>query len=82
VSAALRILGAPAALYALHRLALWLESRGWLYYVHTSRRSRIWLSLAAAFDPNARRILEIHEAKSLEQDESGDDPPFKLGSRH
>ena len=80
MSAAVWLLAACAALYALHRLALGLESRGWLYYVHPSRRGRMWLSLAAAFDPNARRILEIHAAQRLEQDESGDDPPFKLGA--
>jgi len=80
VNAVLWVGAALAGLWALHRLALWLESRGWLYYIHTSRRSRMWLSLAAALDPNARRILEIHEAQRLEQDESGDDPPWKLRS--
>ena len=25
---------ALVALYGLHRLALWLEARGWLYYIH------------------------------------------------
>ncbi len=48
-------LGAAAAPYASHRLALWLEGRGWLYYVHNRRRGRVWLAFAAAFDPNARR---------------------------
>ena len=71
-------LAAAAALYALHRGALWLESRGWLYYSHTRRRGRVWLALAAAFDPNARKIQEVQEARRLEQDESGDDPPWKL----
>ena len=40
-------LGAATALYALHRLELWLEGRGWLYYIHTRRRGRLWLALAA-----------------------------------
>jgi thiosulfate reductase cytochrome b subunit len=66
------VLGA-AALYALHRLALWLDDRGWLYYRRSSRQRRHWrLRLAAALDPNARRILELHENVRLEEDEDGD----------
>jgi hypothetical protein len=70
-----------AALYALHRLALWLEARGWLYYTQASRKTRTSLSFFAAFDPNVRRIQELQEREQSEQDEIGDDPPddFKLG---
>jgi hypothetical protein len=78
VRALLWIAGGAFAVCAMHRLALWLESRGWLYYIHTRRRGRVWLALAAAFDPNARRVQEIQEARQLEQDESGDDPPWRL----
>jgi len=61
------------ALFALHRLGLWLDDRGWLYYRRSSRKDRPWrLRLAAALDPNARRILELHEAARLEEDEDGD----------
>jgi len=78
VSAALALAAGTLALYALHRLALWLERRGWLYYRNSRRKSSVWLAVAAAFDPNARRIQEIQEERQLEQDESGDDPPWKL----
>ena len=64
-----------AALYALHRLGLWLEHRGWLYYSRASRKGRTSLAIAAAFDPNARRILDIQEEERAEQDESGDAAP-------
>jgi len=81
VSAALALAAGTLALYALHRLALWLERRGWLYYRNSRRKSSVWLAVAAAFDPNARRIQEIHEAERLEEDTSGDDPPWKLRLR-
>ena len=64
------------ALYGLHRLALWLEDRGWLYYTRESRKGRTSLAIAAAFDPNVRRIQELQEQETLEQDENGDPPLF------
>lgn len=60
------------ALYGLHRLGTWLDDRGWLYYRRSSRKGRLSLALAAALDPNARRILEIQEAVQREDDEDGD----------
>ena len=59
--------------YGLHRLALWLERRGWLYYIH--RRPSVSLIAAAgsALDPTIRRILEMkQEEHRLEEDFSGD----------
>jgi hypothetical protein len=60
------------AVWALHRLGLWLERRGWLYYTRGSRMGRTSLAIAAAFDPSVRRILELQEQTHLEEDESGD----------
>ena len=60
------------ALLGLHRLGLWLDDRGWLYYRRSSRKGRWGLALAAAFDPNVRRILEIQESVKRDEDESGD----------
>lgn len=61
-----------ATLYALHRLGLWLESRGWLYYTRKARKGRSSLAIAAAFDPYARKVLELEEKIQLEEDEGGD----------
>jgi len=58
------ILGALAVGYSLHRLCLWLERAGYLYYVNSWRkgsRGSFALALASAIDPNARRVLEAHE---------------------
>ncbi len=60
------------ALYGLHKLGQWLDDRGWLYYRKSSRKSRGWLSSAAAFDAEARRILELQEKVQMQEDEDGD----------
>lgn len=57
-----------------HSLALWLERRGWLYYVNSKRTSRVSLAIAAAFDPAARRVLEIQEQETREEVDPGDPP--------
>jgi hypothetical protein len=70
-----------AGLLGLHRLGLWLDCHGWLYYRKSSRRKGGWLGLAAAFDPNARRILELQEAQHLEEDENGDPARLRVTIR-
>jgi hypothetical protein len=63
MSIALWLLGAGAFGYSLHRLCLWLERHGYLYYVNSWRsgsRGSFGLALASAIDPNARRVLEAH----------------------
>jgi GrpB-like predicted nucleotidyltransferase (UPF0157 family) len=74
------IAGAIAALYALHRLALWLERRGWLYYVnsrdHFSARGSL-LAAVAVVDPSIRHLIEAQRAYEVVEEEGiGDaDPP-------
>ena len=63
---------AAAALYGLHRLGQWLDDRGWLYYRKSTRKGRVGLSILAAFDAEARRILELQEKVQLQEDEDGD----------
>jgi hypothetical protein len=58
------IFGTVAAGYSLHRLCLWLERAGYLYYVNSWRkgsRGSFALALASAIDPYARRALEAHQ---------------------
>jgi len=74
------IIGALAIGYALHRLCLWLERAGNLYYVNSWRkgsRGSFALALASAIDPNARRILEAHQTAQRLQvtpEPDGSDP--------
>ena len=67
-----------AALYAVHRLALWMERRGWLYYRHTRGSSgslgSAFLEVQALFEPGKRHVLEVVRDEDDEQDASGDPP--------
>ncbi len=71
------VVGSLAALvlaYALHRLALRLEARGYLYYLNRRPKVSMIASLASTFDPALRQILEAQEQENLDENESGDPP--------
>lgn len=64
----------PPALYALHRLALWMEGRGWIYYKtsgSSSTKTNAFLSLQALIEPSKQYVVEerIHQ-----EDDSVDAP--------
>jgi hypothetical protein len=74
------IAGGLAALYALHRVALWLERRGWLYYVnsreHLGGRGSLLVGVAAAVDPTVRHLIEAQRAYEVVEEEGiGDGMP-------
>ena len=60
--------------YALHHGLLWLERRGWLYYVKSKRTGRVSLAMFAAVDPAARQIQEVQEQEISEDADPGDPP--------
>lgn len=69
---------ALAGLYALHRLGLWAERRGWVYY-RTKHGSSGALANAALevhslLDPSARYVVEEKTRDQVEDDQSGDPP--------
>lgn len=67
------ISGAAAALYGLHRLGLWMESKDWIYYRRRPKGGAGFvLDIAATIDPGARAVVEARETKS-EQQQNGDD---------
>lgn len=67
-----------AGLYALHRLALWMESRGWIYYKHSSgsstRAGSAMLEVQQLLEPSKRHVIEIKREQKPVEDESGDPP--------
>ncbi len=76
------VVGTGAALYVLHRAALFLEANGWLYYINRRPKVSMIATLAATFDPTLRRMLEAKQREyNLEEDESGDSPGAR-GGRH
>ena len=69
---------AAAALYALHRFALWAESRGYIYYTKTSpSRSSVgnaFLEVHSLIEPDKKALVEVIREERTEQDESGEPP--------
>ena len=71
---------ALAAFYAIHRLALWMEERGWLYYRNKRGSSgslgSAFLEVQALLEPSNRHVLEIrHDEPSEEDDAAGPPDP-------
>ena len=65
------VVAAALALYGLHHLALWMEARGWIYYVNhtgsTSTLSQAFLEVQSIVDPGKKIVLEtMREEKSDE----------------
>ncbi len=58
--------GCLAGLYALHRLALWLEHKGWLYYWHKKPHGSAagaFVALQRAIEPQASHVLVATDKK-------------------
>lgn len=72
------LVGIAVALYGLHRLALWMERRGWLYYRHGRGSSgslgNAFLHIQSMIEPGKRHVLEQRLEEEREDEESGDPP--------
>ena len=69
---AVYILLVVGGLYALHRLALWLEQRGWLFYLNRKSRISLVQPIDLGIDPGVRHLLEAKEEERVEERESGE----------
>lgn len=79
VSIAIKVLVAAAVLYGLHRLFLWMEEQGWVYYWHkrgTGNAGNVLMPIQAIYQPEVNYVLEeqVRLEAEAEQDESGDPP--------
>ena len=79
VIAAVAVLVLVSATYGLHRLALWAESRGWIYYREKGKPgavSNALLELDAIWKPEMHHVVEERgiEGDHEVDDESGDRP--------
>jgi hypothetical protein len=72
------LLGATAlcGLYGLHRCALWMEGRGWIYYLKASDRrggpGTAFLETQAIPEPTKRHRAESKRSEVAADDDSGD----------
>ncbi|HWY87278.1 MAG TPA: hypothetical protein VNX28_11165 [Gemmataceae bacterium] len=71
-----------AALYGLHRLGLWLEKRGWLFYKHkkpSSSAAGCFVALQQVLEPPIQHVLHVNEQKRQQAEEGvpgKDDKPM------
>jgi len=69
---ALALGGGLPALYGLHRLCLWLEARGHLYYIHNKTRGSVpgsFVALQELVEPRSSHVVQIKEEKRGESEE-------------
>jgi hypothetical protein len=69
---------AVLAVYGLHRIALWAEGRGWIYYrIHRApvgAAGMAMLEVTSLLDPAAEHVIEETRAEQIrvEQGEAGE----------
>lgn len=72
------LLATGSILYAMHRLALWAEARGWIYYLHnkptSSTLGNAFLEVQALIEPGKRDLLEVRKEVAVEEDDQGEPP--------
>jgi len=67
-----------AAVYGVHRLAVWAEGRGWIYYrtkkMPSGAAGRAMMELAAIVEPEIEHVIEAidQDAVRAERDETGE----------
>lgn len=62
------ILAAAALLVAFHRIGLWMEARGWIYYRRrppTGASALAALQISEIFKPELEYVIEEHTAGDL-----------------
>ncbi len=71
------------ALYGLHRIALWAEERGWIFY-RNKRGSAPWLGvLDQIYKPEIEYVIEEESSQRIRADrnESGESDPGRSAPR-
>ena len=70
------IIGLTALVYGAHRLGLYLENRGLIYYWHkrpSGGAARMWVPLQEAIEPQIQHVIEAEEqTRKQTQDEQGE----------
>lgn len=64
-------------LYGLRRLALWMESRGWVYYRHKPSSSTLgnaFLEVHSLLEPGQEKVLEVMREDEADEQPSGEPP--------
>jgi len=74
----LAVLTLIGLLYVLHRVALWAEGQGWVYYLNrkpsNSALGNAFLEIQSMIEPDKRHVVEARKEEAIEEDEQGDPP--------
>jgi hypothetical protein len=67
-----------AVLFCIHRIAVWAEGRGWIYYRKRQGSSgalgNALLELQTIFEPSKQHVIEERMKQGGESRETGDKP--------
>lgn len=70
-------LGTIVALYGLHRLGLWMEERGWVYYWHKrgtgTAAGNAFITMQSFVEPEVR---DAYAARDEQQEQDHSDDPL------
>jgi hypothetical protein len=76
---ALWILGFVVGLFAVDRLALWAEAKGWIYWrkkkASTGALGSALMEMNVIANPSAEHVIVAKDAKKFEERQNGDDDP-------
>lgn len=63
-------------LWLVHRLALWMEDRGWIYWTRSrgygTRAGNAMLEVQGLLEPEKRHVIEMKQDIKAESDGQGD----------
>jgi hypothetical protein len=81
------VLGSLAGLYGLHRLALWMEDRGYLYYLHkkpSHSAASSFVALQQVIEPKFEHVIQVSRVNHLHGEEgaSGQGDPDDADKTH
>lgn len=66
------------ALYALHRLSVWMEARGWVKFKDRRGSSgalgSAFLELQSMIEPSKRHVVEERRKEDVDESDAGDPP--------
>ena len=72
------LLAVAALAFVVHRVALWAEARGWIYYLRRkpkgSALGNAFLEVQALIEPEKRQLVEVRKEEAVEEDPSGEPP--------
>ncbi len=75
-----------AGLYGFHRLAVWAERRGWIYYRKRRGSSgtlgSALLEVQSLLEPSKRHVVEERRRDVVDDEESGDPPSGGTDARN